>query len=164
MRIQTVKKITRIFLYIFLFSTLYSCEQIKSKGIEFIDTVFPQFDTYKEDTKYNKKRFEEYLEVEVSSDIKKIYCFCDFIGVDYKVLFSFTCDTITIKKIIDKKGMKLTTQDNDNGLYFSNKFDWWNEKRIKELKPFKYGKEYEFWQYLWYDNENKKAYYLEFSL
>jgi hypothetical protein len=158
---------------------LTSCNRIKNKGKEvvtnaenkikdkserIIDKAFPGFDFDKADTKSNKLRFVEYLEVELSDDISNIYCFGDFLGADYKVLFSFNCDSLTIRRIIKKKGLTLTNEDNDTGLSFSDHFTWWDKEKIKRLKGYKAGKTYEYWQYLWYDKEQKKAYYEEYSL
>lgn len=139
-------------------------QKVKSKSKDLVDKVFPQFDSDKADTKYNKKRFEEYLEVKLTPDIKEIYCFGDFLGIDYKVLFSFTCDSTTIQRIIDKKKLKLTNENNDNGLLFMDDFNWWDKDKIETIRPFKNGKENEIWYYLWYDKDSKKAYYEEFSL
>ncbi len=47
---------------------------------------------------------------------------------------------------------------------FQDEFKWWDKEKISHLKGYKNGKEHEFWQYLWYDNDQKKAYYEEFSL
>lgn len=167
------------FTLIILCFTILSCDRLKNKGQEIankteqkvkskskdlVDKAFPQFDSDKADTKYNKKRFEEYIEVELSPDVKEIYCFGDFIGIDYKVLFSFTCDTTTIRKIINKKKLELTDDNTDNGLIFIDNFTWWNKSKIEKIRAFKNGKENEFLQYLWYDNDSKKAYYEEFSL
>jgi hypothetical protein len=137
--------------------------KVKSKSKDFVDMLFPRFDSYNADTEYNKKRFEEYLDIELTSDIKEIYCFADFIGIDYKVLFSFTCDSTTIQEIINRKNLKLTDENNDKGLLFPDDFKWFDKEIIERLRPFKKGKENKFWQYLWYDKENKKAYYEEFS-
>ena len=84
--------------------------------------------------------------------------------LDYKVLFSFNCDSATIQKIINKKGLKVINNSNDKGLMFLADFNWWDKDKIKLLKGYKNGKENEFWQYLWYDKDQKKAYYEEFSL
>jgi len=92
-----------------------SCNRIKNKGKEIaeqvetkvknesndlLDKLFPAFDAYESDTKYNKERFFEYLSVELTPDVKDIYCYGDFIGVDYKVLFTFICDATTIHRIL----------------------------------------------------------------
>ena len=169
----------KLTLCILILIVLSSCDRIKNKGKEIasntenrikdksekiIDKAFPHFDFDKADTKYNKQRFIEYLQLELSTDIAKIYCFGDFLGADYKVLFSFNCDSSTIQKIINKKGLKVINDSNDIGLMFQDEFKWWDKEKINHLKGYKNGKENEFWQYLWYDHDQKKAYYEEFSL
>lgn len=121
------------------------------------------FDPNEVDTKSNKKIFKKYLEVELTSDVKYIYCYADF-GTDYSVLISFSCDSNTIENIVSKKHMKLTTEDSDNGLFFDQKFKWWDNDKIEKIKPYKTEQDQKFWKYLWYDSINKKAYYQEFSL
>ena len=159
--------------------TVCSCSRIKNKGKEIaekvetkvkneskdlIDKLFPAFDAYEADTKYNKERFIEYLSVELTPDVNEIYCYGDFIGVDYKVLFTFRCDSATIHRIIEKKKLEMANDNTDIGLQFSDEITWWNKEKIYKLTPFKQGEDNKFWQYLWYDKNNKTAYYLQFSL
>ena len=166
--------------------TLLSCDRLKRKGHDvvdktqekisetkqkivdkkdqLVDNVFPIYDNSKPDTENNKKRFKEHLQVDLTEDVKNIYAYGDFSGADYKVLISFTCDTSAINKIVRAKSMTVTTADNDDGLFFLDELPWWNKKAIAKIKPFKVGKEYEYWQYLWYDKKSRTAYYEEFSL
>lgn len=139
-------------------------QKIINKKNQLVDNVFPTYDNGKPDTENNKKRFEEHLQVELTSDVNNIYAYGDFLGADYKVLISFNCDTSTINKIAKAKEMRLSTKDNDEGLFFSAEFPWWDKEIISKIKPYKVGKEYEYWQYLWYDKKTKTAYYEEFSL
>lgn len=139
-------------------------QKISDKKDELIDSAFPAYDSDKRDTEHNKKRFKEHLQVDLTDDVKNIYAFGDFLGADYKVLITFTCDTSTLKKIILAKSMTISKTDNDEGLAFLDEFPWWNKKLIAKIKPYKVGKEYEYWQYLWFDNKTKTAYYEEFSL
>ena len=104
------------------------------------------------------------MQVDHTSDVKNIYSYGDFLGVDYKVLISFSCDTPTLNNIIKAKRMTISTKDNDEGLFFLDEFLWWDKLKIAKIKPFKVGKEYEYWQYLWFDRKSKTAYYEEFSL
>jgi hypothetical protein len=158
---------------------IISCNRIKNKGKEIalsteskikdkseriIDKAFPHFDSDTADTKFNKQRFVEYLEVNFSTDVTNIYCFGDFLGVDFKVLFSFNCDSTTIQEIINKKGLKVINDSSDTGLLFQDDFKWWDKEKINQLKGYKNGKVNEFWQYLWYDKNQKKAYYEEFTM
>ena len=98
-------------------ATFFSCNRLKKDGQEailktkekigetkqnindrkdkLVENLFPVFVKSNPDSESNKKRFKEYLKVELSKDIKNIYTFGDFIGVDYKVLISFNCDPAT---------------------------------------------------------------------
>ena len=166
--------------------TLFSCDRIKRKGDavvdktkqaasqtkqkisdkknQLIDKVFPTYDNGKADTESNKKRFKEHLQVDLTSDVKNIYAYGDFLGADYKVLIAFTCDQSTVDKIIAAKKMQLTTSKDDDGLFFLDEFKWWDKDKIELLEPYKVGKEAEYWQYLWYDPKTRQAFYEEFSL
>jgi len=166
--------------------TLFSCDRIKRKGNavvdkteqtvsqttqkisdkknHLIDKAFPTYHNSKADTENNKKRFKEHLQVDLTSDVKNIYAYGDFLGADYKVLIAFTCDQATIDEIIAAKKMQLTTTKDDDGLFFLDEFKWWDKDKIKLLEPYKFGKEAEYWEYLWYDPKTKQAFYEEFSL
>lgn len=136
----------------------------KEKAADWTDTLFPRFDADHADTKYNKRRFAEYLEVDLTADISEIFCCGDFLGADYTVLFSFTCDSATVLRIIEKKGMQKSPEPNDNGLVTADRFDWWDAEKTARIQAYKSEKESDVWQYLWYDKENQKAYYEQFSL
>jgi hypothetical protein len=109
-----------------------------------------------------KKDLKNILQIDLTNDVKNIYAFGDFMGIDYKVLISFTCNQSTIAKIIAVKKMKLIT--NDGGLSFSDELSWWDQQKIDKLDGYKVGKEYEYWEYLWYDKKTNTAWYEEFSL
>ena len=149
-----------------LLATFFSCNRLKKDGQEailktkekigetkqkindrkdkLVENLFPMFDKSNPDSESNKKRFKEYLKVELSKDIKNIYTFGDFIGIDYKVLISFNCDTATLNKIVSTKEMLVSTTKNDEGLLFLEEYPWWNKKVIAKIIPFKVGKEYEY--------------------
>lgn len=139
-------------------------QKISDKANNLVDKVIPTYDNDKADTESNKKRFKEHLQVDLTSDIRNIYAYGDFLGVDYKVLIAFTCDQSTVDRIIAVKKMELATTKDDNGLLFLDDFKWWDKEKIEMLEPYKIGKEAEFWQYLWYDPKTKQAFYEEFSL
>ena len=139
-------------------------QKIRDKKNQLIDKVFPAYDLGEADTDNNKRRFKEHLQTDVTSDVKNIYTFGDFIGIDYKVLIAFTCDQSTVDKIIAANKMKLSTDKYDDGLSFPDEFPWWNKNKIELLQPYKVGKKGEFWQYLWYDAKTREAFYEEFSL
>jgi len=138
-------------------------QKIKNKSKDLKNILIPIFDSDRADTKYNKQRFKEFIKIELTPDIKNIYCWGDFLGVDYSVQFSFSCDPTTIKKIIEKKGLTLNNEDNYN-LAFSYEFDWWKKEEITKMKPYMKDVNGDYWQYLWYDKTNSIAYYNEYSI
>ena len=104
------------------------------------------------------------MQVDLTSDVKNIYAYGDFLGADYKVLIAFTCDQATIDEIIAAKKMQLTTTKDDDGLFFLDEFRWWDKDKIELFEPYKFGKEAEYWEYLWYNPKTKQAFYEEYSL
>ncbi len=170
-----MKKLFIILVYLLFLS---SCDKIVNKGKNIVkktkdkiihktenvvNNTFPQFDSYTPDTEFNKERFSEYLEVEISHDISNIYSYRDFLGIDYLVQISFNCDSTTIHRIIDFKNMKMS-DNHDSGLYHSLELSWWDKSAIAKIKPYVIGEEYKFWKYLWFDEETQTAYYQEFSM
>jgi hypothetical protein len=157
-------------------ATLCSCDRIKNKrykltssvkgkvrnkAMNVADNIFPIFDANHPDTKYNKKRFTEYLGVGITNDVSSVYSLGDFLGADYKVLISFKCDSLTIQKIVCKNCMSLS-KEKDGGLIFADKVDWWKEEIIEEISPYKRQKGRET-LYLWYDTLSKTAYFEQYS-
>ncbi len=175
-----------IYLSLMFFAVLSSCGRIKEKGDavvnktkqtihkvgdkietiteQVVDKTLPSYDSYTPDTDNNKKRFKEHIGIEPAQDVKNIYAYGDFLGADYKVLISFSCNSKTVAKIIQSKHMILTTDILDDGLGFGEEFKWWDKSKIRTIKPYKEGKEGEYWKYIWYDKESEMAYYEEFSL
>ena len=164
---------------IFFALTLFSCGRIKSKGEEvvdkanskiktkkddLIDKVFTTYNSGKSNTKYNKERFKEHLQIGLPADVKDIYAYGDFLGADYKVLIAFNCEPTTINAIVAAKKMVLSDKLNDSGLLFGEEFPWWNQQKIESIVPYKAGVDGEYWYYLWYDSRTKNTYYEEFSL
>jgi len=128
-----------------------------------LDKLDPGYDSDEPDTKANKKRFKERLRVDVTPDVTNIYAYGDFFAIDYKVLMSFSCNQATADKIIAAHKMKLS-QEFDDGLGFSDNFNWWNKGKIAVIKPYKFGKELAYWEYFWYDKKTGQAWYEEYSM
>lgn len=156
-----------------------SCERLSNKGHELydgakhvakdqaktiIDKAFPQFDPYIADSKFNRKRFEDYLKLKPGADARNIYAYADFLGIDYRVMLAFECDTSFAQKIIQTNELVLSPETDRKNLIFSTSFDWWPEDRLDTLPQFKKGEDYKYWKILWVDSNAQKAYYLEFSL
>jgi len=138
--------------------------EIKERTQEVVDKIYPPFDHDKPDTENNKKRFRDFIKVEISKDVKNIYCFDDAIGINADYMFAFNCNLSTSKKIIEVNELKIDTLTKDNGFLMQHDFKWWNKKRIKELKKYSWTNGNGYFKYFWYDKENQKAYFFDFDL
>lgn len=135
-----------------------------------LENVFPTFDSDKSDTENNKKHFRNFLNVEITPDVKNIYCFDDAIGADVDYMFAFNCDSMTIKRIIEVNELVKDSIPGGNQEGLQHDFFWWDKERINELIGYKRttsdgregAKTYN--RILWYDESNGKAYYFEYSL
>jgi hypothetical protein len=169
-----------IYISTIIFSlTIISCERIKNKGQELadkteekvkdkskdlVDKVVPQFDAYKPDTKFNKERFKDFLQVDLTADIKNIYCFDDAIGIDADYMFSFSCNITTARKIIEKHQLKLDKETTDYAFGLQHDFDWWDKKKIKKLDLYSWQGDHQYFKYFWFDKTEGKAYYFDFDM
>ena len=180
--VRHFKKILRFTIYILTIVfglTLFSCERIKRKGHEVVnktkekisekkneavDKVVPTFDSYNPDTKFNKKRFEEFFDFAPTSDVKNIYCFDDQIGIDSKFIFSFKCDDSTKNRIVKHLNLtKSNKPDNySSGLWQS--FPWWDSAKIVTLNPYWSKSEKGYYKYLWFDKTKQMLYYIDFDM
>lgn len=146
-----MKRSINIFLISILFTGIISCDQIKNKTEQvkektktelkeqtqkIIAKIFPTFDSEQPDTDNNKKRFKDFLKVELTPDIKNIYCFDDAIGIDADYMLSFNCDAITSKKIIEINKLTIDTINVNNAFALQNDFEWWDKKRIEKLQKY----------------------------
>ena len=66
-------------------------DKAKAHVRERIDEVFVTCDPYTADTRKNRLRFAEYFDTLDVPDARDIYCFVDYMGIDYTAMFSFTC-------------------------------------------------------------------------
>lgn len=155
--------------------TAVSCERAKSTGRELIhqtkeksadlaDRVAPRFDAYEPDTKYNRKRFDDFIKVERTPDVKNIYCFDDAIGIDADYQFSFNCNEITAKRIIEKHQLKPDKSTTDYAFGLQNDFKWWDKKKIEKLELYSWYDGDQYYKYFWYDTAGQKAYFFDFDM
>lgn len=157
----------------------YSCGRIKNKGQELVDKseqsmsnisenviekLVPKFDAFEADTKNNKKRFSDFLQVALSPDVKNIYCFADNIGIDSDYQFSFNCDSSTVRRIIAKHNLTLDNETTDFAFSLQDDFIWWDKKKIAKLKLYSWSGEHEYFKYFWYDASDQKAYFFDFDM
>ncbi len=139
-------------------------EEIERQTKRVVDTILPTFNHDKPDTENNKERFKDFIKVEITPDVKNIYCFDDAIGIDADYMFSFDCNSSTSNKIIEVNGLELDTVNSDNGFYIQHDFDWWNKEKIAKLAKYSWTNGDRFFKYYWYDKKNGKAYFFEFDL
>jgi len=159
--------------------TLFSCDRIKRKGYEVvdrtkekirekkdaaIDKAIPTFDSYKPDTKFNRKRFEEFFGFAPTPDVSEIYCFDDQMGIDSKFLFSFKCDTSTKNNIVKHLNLiRADKPDNSSSGLWEN-FPWWDSAKIVTLTPYWKKSEHEYYRYLWFDKDKQMVFYIDFDM
>lgn len=128
------------------------------------DAILPQFDPGKPDSDNNKNRFNDFIQVELTPDVKNIYCFDDAIGIDQDYMFSFNCSLTTSSKIIETHHLTVDTLNPDNGFNIQHDFEWWDKARIEQLQKYSWtdGKHYH--KYYWYDSKAQKAYFFDFDM
>jgi hypothetical protein len=159
--------------------TIVSCDRIKNKGQllaentekrvkdkskDIVDKVMPHFDAYKADTKFNKERFKDFLQVDLTTDIKNIYCFDDAIGIDTDYQFSFNCDSSSVGRIIKRHKLTLDTETKDYAFGLQSDFDWWDKTKIEKLELYSWKGDHQYFKYFWYDKVEQKAYYFDFDM
>lgn len=138
-------------------------QTLKEKSKDLSDKVLPHFDAYQPDTKFNKERFKDFLQVDLTPDIKNIYCFDDAIGIDADYQFSFNCDTSTAARIIKKHSLTLDKETTDYAFGLQNDFPWWDKKKIEKLELHSW-KDDQYYKYFWYDTKEQKGYYFDFDM
>jgi len=138
--------------------------KLKAKRDDAVDKLIPTFDSYKSDTKYNKKRFTDFFGFEPTHDVSDLYCYNDQIGIDSKFQFSFRCDTATKARIVKYLELSLerVPDNSSSGLWTS--FEWWDGGKIETLVPYSYKIENKYYRYLWFDDSTRTAYYLDFDM
>lgn len=171
------QRIHLIFILLSIFG-IASCDRVAEKSTEVIeqvkqeaqkqtqkavDRVFPKFDHDKADTENNKKRFDDFIKVARTEDVKNIYCFDDAIGIDADYMFGFNCSQETSDKIIEKHQL-VVNNDGDNAFGLQSDFDWWDKEQIKTLQKYSWTDSNQYFKYYWYDAENEHAYFFDFDM
>lgn len=144
-------------------------EQKAKDGVNrMADHVFVTCHPYKPDTERNRMRFREYFDPTLAPDAHEIYAYTDYLAFDYVVMFSFHCDTASLARIIRANDLVL---DEDSAgvsssfaLMGSWDFPWWDEAKLKTLRPFVQGVDQQDRVVLWYDSLEQKVTYQQFSL
>jgi hypothetical protein len=164
---------------IILVVTLFSCDRITRKGqevvdktiekisekkAEVVDEVIPTFDSYKPDTKFNKKRFRAFFGFDPRPDVNRIYCFGDQIGIDSRFMFSFQCSTSTKTKIVTHLDLTKSEKPDNSSSDLWQKFAWWDSLKIVTINPYWSKTEHEHYRYLWFDSTKQMLYFIDFDL
>ena len=126
--------------------------------------VFPTYSSTRPDTLSNQQRFKDLLEVKLTPDVKNIYCFADYLGIDFSIQLAFTCNASTAKRIIEQQNLAIDIITNHDAFGIDDEFSWWNRQKIQPLPLHTWKKEGEYYKYFWYDAKLGKAYYLEFTV
>jgi hypothetical protein len=157
-----MKNILKIPLGITLLSYfLPSCNKIKRTKDDISDKIIAKFDAETPDTRFNKKRFQQFFGFKPTPGTHHIYCYSDQLGIDASYYFSFKCSPETVDKIINHLDLKV---DADAGGFggFNAPYEWWNMDEIQKLEPY-YKHEGQLYWYLWYDETDGQAYFLTFD-
>ena len=111
-----------------------------------------------------KKRLTDFINIELTPDIKNIYCFNDIIGIDADYQFSFNCNAATAKRIIGANGLKPDKETTDYAFGLQNDFEWWNKKKIERLELYSRQGDRRHFRYFWYDTREQQAYLFDFDM
>jgi hypothetical protein len=139
-------------------------QKVKDTSKDLLDRVSPRFDAYTPDTKYNKERFKDFLQVPLTADVKDIYCFADAIGIDADYQFAFHCDTATVSRIIRQHGLTLAQETTMDVSGLQNDFPWWDKNTIAQLSLYIHESENRYFKYFWYDSTKQQAYFFDFDM
>ena len=140
-----------------------AARELEEQSQKVVDKVFPPFDHDKPDTENNRQRFRDFLKVELTPDVKNIYCFDDAIGIDASYMFGFNCDPATSEKIIEMNDLKIDTAG--TAVFTPQyEFKWWNDLRVACLQRYSWTDGQQYFKYYWYDANEKKAYFFDFDM
>ena len=123
----------------------------------------PQYDHDQADTPANKAGFERHFGFSPPASVTDLYYWADGMGADVKYQLGFKADQSTIDQIVTE--LQLEDKELDSSSFFGRDFDWWKMDEIQSLPVFwKQVEDKEYYRYLWYDAESRRAYFLEFSV
>jgi hypothetical protein len=146
---------------------LSSCGRLQSySGLlwrRITDKLVRHYDANEPDTEFNKKRFQEHLGLPAAAGARNIYAYSDEMGIDHSYQLSFTSDSAFIATIICqnklvKKPLELIPFNIATEQY------WWKSSDVEALPVYWRGEQDKWYQILWYDAKNQKAYCLEYDL
>ncbi|MBC6607335.1 hypothetical protein H8B13_10940 [Hymenobacter sp. BT188] len=127
------------------------------------DKVIRHYDANQPDTEFNKKRFQEHFGISASAGASNIYAYSDEMGIDHSYQLSFTSDSALITAII--RHNKMVNKPLDlRPFNIATEQSWWKSSDVETLPMYWRGEQNRWYQILWYDAKNQKAYCLEYDL
>lgn len=146
---------------------LGGCGQVKHRLAEtarsLTDRLLRHYDADQSDTRFNQKRFAEHLNFPCPPDVRQLYCYADELGADSKYLFSFRCSPVTFRQLVAKNQLQPDSVRIDpSGML--QPFAWWPAGAEHGLTAYWRTDREQWFQYLWYDAGQQRAYYLEFTV
>jgi hypothetical protein len=158
-----------------LFSILiginFSCDRITNKAKEVVrDNVldpirdqFPEYNCVDPDVDQNYINFENYFELKLEEEITQLYYCSDEMGIDQKYWFSFEAEDSTVMKVVSTMSLS-DSIPNEMGIsnFYAGR-EWWNDSLVDNIEPY-WRIQDDLYQFLWYDKELKKAWFLDFDL
>ena len=112
------------------------------------------------DTKENIKGFEKHFRFPPSSDVTEIYYFADTIGIDYKFQLGFKADRSTVEKIATRIKLQPTEKCHPS---IAQDFFWWKNEELENIELCWKREINTLYQYLWYDEKTRRAWFLDFD-
>ena len=133
-------------------------------SIIFLSSYVPSFDSGTPDTENNKYHYGHLVNVKPTSDVKNLYTSGDELGIDASYYLAFECDKNTALRIIESNNF---LQGSNIGIPLISgfKMKWCNKIEIDSLTRYVYQNESgTYFNYFWYNELKRHAYFLDFGL
>lgn len=149
----------------------FSCDRITNKAKEVvrenvldpIKNQLPVFNCVDPDVDQNYVNFENYFELKLSDELSELYYCDDEMGINQKYWFSFEAEDTTVLKIVTKMSLSDSVSSEMDVSNFYAGRSWWNDSLVDKIDPY-WRIQDDLYQFLWYDKELKKAWFLDFDL
>ncbi|MCT4615490.1 MAG: hypothetical protein N4A49_11515 [Marinifilaceae bacterium] len=108
-----------------------------------------------------ERKFKEFFKINMSRDIKNILYNIDIDGAAHTYMFAFECNEETCQKIILSQNLSSIDKNKLVGISVNHNLSWWNQELISNLPLYTDVDSTKSQKYLWYDGDNKKAYFYQ---
>ena len=154
-----------------LIGVSFSCDRITNKAKEVvrenvldpIKNQLPVYNCVDPDVDQNYVNFENYFELKLSDELSELYYCDDEMGINQKYWFSFKAEDTTVLKIVTKMSLSDSVSSEMDVSNFYAGRSWWNDSLVDKIDPY-WRIQDDLYQFLWYDKELKKAWFLDFDL